>query len=97
MSTARLRDGLPSFTNNKTFFDRVAKEAMYFSYIFCESQDYAIAAFNRENGVETIELPKEEQQKFYDSTKGLFEEHAQRSDTCAKQVKLFEDFMNSKK
>ncbi len=77
--------------------ERAAKEAMYFSFIFFEAQDFDIAAFNRENGVETIELSPDEQKKFYDATRPLYKEHADRSESCAKQVKLIEDFLKSKK
>ena len=82
---------------NQMALDKAAKEAMYFSFIYCESQDYDIAEFNSKNGVQTIELSQEEQQKFVDATKSLYEEHAQRSENCAKQVKLIEDFLKSKK
>lgn len=82
---------------NQDAINRASKEAMYFSFIFFESQDYDIAAFNNKNGVVTTELSEEEQNKFREASKGLFAEHAKRSESCAKQVKLFEDFIKSNK
>jgi TRAP-type C4-dicarboxylate transport system substrate-binding protein len=81
---------------NRMALEKAAIEAMYFSFIFCESQDYDIAAYNNKHGVQTIELSKDEQQRFYEATKGLYDEHAQRSENCAKQVKLIQDFLKSK-
>jgi TRAP-type C4-dicarboxylate transport system substrate-binding protein len=82
---------------NQMALQQAVKEAMYFSFIYCESQDYDIAAFNNKHGVQTIELSKEEQQKFREATNRLYEEHAKRSENCAKQVKLIQDFLKTKK
>lgn len=82
---------------NQAALKQAAKDAMYFSFIFCEAQDADIAEFNNKHGVKTIELSQEEQQKFYEATKGLYDEHAKRSENCAKQAQLIQDFLKSKK
>jgi len=78
-------------------FERASIDTMHYSIIYSSTQDYDAAEFMRKKGVNIVELSPEEEKRFKDAVAPIFAEHAKKSESCAKQVELIQNFIKSTK
>jgi len=81
---------------NQEAIDRAGMETMWRSFLFTEFADARVLKFFKEKGIELVEMSPEENKRFHKAVLSVYEDHAKKSDLCAKQVEILKKYWAEK-
>jgi len=82
--------------DHKKAINRAGREAMLYSFQYGKENDKRAVEDMKARGVKTTTLAPEELKRFKEAARKVRELHAKKSDLCAKQVEIVENYLKEK-